>query len=168
MREFLLTSDGIFAYFAKSVRETSLWELANRISRRVKPFLLATKIVRRTRIFLRVVETSAILLLAVGLTLAALPFALLAGVAYLTLERIRASRILRELELSDGRIYVVFSDRIPFIPRDGELFLVRGQIKSRFFCLKRTENATLISKTFFLRLRKRKFDAISERMVYIF
>lgn len=134
--------------------------------------MLVTRILRWTAIAVAYIETSAILLVTATLAFAVLPFAALLTLVIFAADNIRASLILRRLPPPTGEIWVIFAAGEFGMKLakelDGSVYLVRGQLESRFLTMKRKNGITLISSSFFIRLRRRYFDRTPENMRYLF
>ena len=167
----ILESDNLFEYLTDCLRSTKFSELVLRVTKYPRRFFLFARILKWIRYAVRIIETSAMFILAAALLLTILPLGALIIAILLTADDIRASLILRRMD-KPGRVYVLFSagryGESFAKTLDGEVYIVGGELIHRFLTYRREEGFTRISRAFFIKFRRRFLDSAPERVSYLF
>ncbi|MBQ8510846.1 MAG: hypothetical protein IJ493_13175 [Clostridia bacterium] len=163
----ILTKHSYITYLYDRLRATSLWSATERIAAYSRRFLFITRLLKWIAAAVAVIETSAMLLTAAALLLILLP-ALLAVAGGLALAAyIDGNRKLHSLTLGD-RVIVFFAEGGIRLGLDGCVFVVTDSLRHRFLTMQQRDGVYYIRRSFFIRLRKRYFDKMPQRMIYIF
>ena len=172
----ILTAKNLLSFYIKRIHSTPVWTIADRIMTYSRRLLFVTRILKYAALIISIIETSAILIVTATFLLAFLPVILFVAVIFNVADDINGSRLLKKLDLRLDRdkIYVFFKtgrfgeNTAREFGKESAVFIVSNVFRHRFFTAKADGDVIIINKAFFIRLRQRYFNAVPEKMQYIF
>lgn len=174
----LIRCKTFITYIIAKIRKSSAYGVFDKISRVLRRFTLAARILRYIHIAFTIIEASAVLILFAAIFLALIPIVLITFAVLAILDFFVGRRVLKSKGLADAldreRVYII-SEVSQFgegyareLVRGGAaVFVITSRLDKRFISAREADGVYYIRHAFYFRLKRKKLKNISHKTVYL-